>query len=138
MLFRSEIPDWPTAVAKIQRAFPDLPARCEEDWLEIAQGAYREKDDGRLLPDWDQAVLKPLTWSAVLGLDLWKTYRSLGDRPVVAVRGGTSRVLTPTVHRRMVEALPNVAAVTVPGVGHAPSLVEPESLQAIHDLLRRV
>ena len=37
----------------------------------------------------------------------------------------------------MVEAIPGAELVTVPGVGHAPELNEPEAIAAIDDFLAR-
>lgn len=128
---------WEAAVARMKKAFPDLPAHNEDDWLEIAKGTYRENGCGELEPDWDRSILKPLAAAILKPIDLWHLYRALGERPVVAVRGGTSAILSASVHQRMCEALPNVRGVKVPGVGHAPSLVEPECLAAIHDVFER-
>lgn len=128
------VADWATAVERLKQAFPDLPARSEEDWLEIARGAYREEGTG-LVADWDAAILKPLRRLSPAQLDLWRLYRSLGSRPVLVLRGETSAILSVEVLRRMGETLPHAACFTVPGVGHAPSLVEPISLKAIRELL---
>ena len=128
---------WEAAVARMKKAFPDLPAQNEEDWLEIVQGTYRENGKGELEPDWDRSILKPLAVAILKPIDLWPLYRALGERPVVAVRGGTSGILSASVHAKMCKALPNVRGVTVAGIGHAPSLCEPECLEAIYDILDR-
>ncbi|MGC2413051.1 MAG: alpha/beta hydrolase, partial [Stellaceae bacterium] len=49
--------------------------------------------------------------------------------------GTDSDVLSETQARRMVETLPKGELVAVPGVGHAPTLVEPEALAALERLL---
>ncbi len=50
--------------------------------------------------------------------------------PVLLIRGGESDVLSPEVARRMVRELGSCRLVTVPGVGHAPTLAEPQALDA--------
>jgi len=55
--------------------------------------------------------------------------------PVLAIRGALSDVLSEDTFERMAEAKPDLIRVTVPDVGHAPALNEPEALTAIDDFL---
>ncbi len=59
-------------------------------------------------------------------------------RPVLVLRGGNSDLLSDAAAERMATEIPDVEVVTVPGVGHAPDLAEPESVAAIDRLLERV
>jgi pimeloyl-ACP methyl ester carboxylesterase len=56
----------------------------------------------------------------------------------LVVWGTDSDVLLEAQAQRMTETLPRGELVAVPGVGHAPTLVEPESLAAIERLLAAV
>ena len=47
--------------------------------------------------------------------------------PVLLVRGGASDLLSPDIARRMVAEMQDCRMVEVPGVGHAPTLMEPEA-----------
>jgi pimeloyl-ACP methyl ester carboxylesterase len=49
------------------------------------------------------------------------------------VRGADSDVLASATASRMCAVLKQTKAVEVPGVGHAPSLTEPESIGAIKE-----
>ena len=51
--------------------------------------------------------------------------------PVLLLRGGESDLLSPEVAQRMVRELKDCRMVEVPGVGHAPTLMEPEAFNAI-------
>jgi pimeloyl-ACP methyl ester carboxylesterase len=53
----------------------------------------------------------------------------------LVVWGTESDVLSKAQARRMVGALPHGELVEVSGVGHAPTLVEPQSLEALERLL---
>jgi pimeloyl-ACP methyl ester carboxylesterase len=70
--------------------------------------------------------------------DGWPYYRALGGRPVLVLRGQHSDLLSDSVADRMAVEIPDVEIVTVPGVGHAPDLDEPEAVAAIDRLLDRV
>ena len=53
--------------------------------------------------------------------------------PILLLRGAMSDVVPRASARRMVAALPDAQCREVPGVGHAPTLYEPESHAALQD-----
>jgi len=129
-------PDWAAAVAFLRRTLPTLSLNDESQWLEFARGTYREGDDGRLHFDWDLRLVRTLRMRDAVP-DLWPLYRALGRIPVLALRGGVSDILSDATFARMAEMKPDLVRVTVPGVGHAPSLLETEASVAIDDFLAR-
>ena len=56
----------------------------------------------------------------------WNLARRISG-PVLLVRGGDSDLLSPEIARRMVAEMQDCRMVEVPGVGHAPTLMEPEA-----------
>ena len=128
-------PDWAAAVAEVKRLFPNLGLGDEADWRRFAEATFREGEDGRLHVDWDTSLAKALDHDAP---DLWPYYRALGPLPVLAFRGALSDVLSAETFARMAEVKSDLIAVTVPGVGHAPSLEHPQVEQAIDDFLARI
>ena len=65
---------------------------------------------------------------------LWSVLQAVGC-PTLVVWGTESDVLSEAQARRMVDALPRGELVTVPGVGHAPTLVEPVVLATLDRFL---
>ena len=130
---RAEMPlqDWDAAVARLKTFFPNRLAQDKEDWLRMAQGTYRKRNDGAIVYDWDDAILKPILAAASDTVDLWPLFLALGKVPLVAVRGGLSDILSEPTFRRMAKVMPGLAQVTVAGVGHAPTLSEPEVLEVL-------
>ena len=53
---------------------------------------------------------------------------------VLLIRGGDSDLLSPEIAERMVREMQDCRMVEVPGVGHAPTLSEPEALNAITEM----
>ncbi len=131
---RRPLPDWHAAADRLRSYFPDLPARSEEEWVGYAKMTFRE-EAGRIRPDWDPNIVKPLLSTWRTPPDLWPVFRALGRVPLVILRGETSRILTADTFRRMAEEMPLAMAVTVADVGHAPTLGEPEAKAAIDALL---
>ena len=56
----------------------------------------------------------------------WNLARQIPG-PVLLVRGGASDLLSPEIAQRMVDEMQDCSMVEVPGVGHAPTLMEPEA-----------
>ena len=54
------------------------------------------------------------------------------------IRGETSDILSPATLERMQAEHDRLEAVAIPGIGHAPTLDEPEAQAAIGRLLARV
>ena len=65
---------------------------------------------------------------------LWPALQMLSC-PTMVVWGKESDVLSEAQARRMVDVLPRGELVTVPGIGHAPTLVEPVVLAALDRFL---
>jgi pimeloyl-ACP methyl ester carboxylesterase len=131
-------PDWPKAVASMKRLFPALSLETEEDWRTMAEGTFRRGEDGLLHFDWDVALARPLMETRDKLPDLWPLYRSLRPFPVLAVRGGVSDVLSAACLERMAIEKPDLRHLTVPGVGHPPTLDEAVCRDAITSFLSAI
>jgi len=130
-------PDWPTAATYLRRSLPFLSFTSDEDWLDFARATYREGADGALHFDWDIRLARPLRKARGAAPDLWPLYRGLGGVPVLALRGAASDILSAATFERMARETPAFVGVTVPGVGHAPSLDEPAAREAVDAFLAR-
>ena len=126
--------NWPDAAAELRAMFPDLPLQGDAGWIEMAQSTYRKGEDGRLHFDWDVRLARPLIENTEPMPDLWAIFRALAGVPSVALRGARSDVLSAATFERMARENRDLCAVTVPGVGHAPSLAEPQARAAIDAL----
>jgi pimeloyl-ACP methyl ester carboxylesterase len=135
--------NWPTwlhaarSLAANQRhVYPDYGI---EDWLRMAKRLYRLSGNGRIVIDYDPRIAEPMRSAADQPApDLWPLLAPLKDVPALILRGELSDVLSPATVARMKTALPRAETVTVPGVGHAPTLDEPAALEGIENLLAAV
>jgi pimeloyl-ACP methyl ester carboxylesterase len=117
---------------------PITAARPIEDQEETARGVLRERPDGRWAWKMDPAYIEQrITRGAPARPPLWPALETL-PCPTLVVWGTDSDVLSEAQARRMVETLPKGKLVAVPGVGHAPTLVEPAVLGALDRFLAEV
>ena len=108
------------------------------EWLAMAKRVMTLGSNGRIAFDYDMKIAEPFADAdGASEVDLWPLWRALGDCPVLILRGELSDILEPEAATRMVAELPKAELVTVPRVGHAPTLDEPEAIEAIERLLAR-
>ncbi len=119
------------------RAFAELngtiyPDYRIHDWLRLTKRTHRLTPEGRIVTDYDKQIAAPLrVASDAPEFDLWPAYRALGDIPVLILRGALSDILARPAAEKMTAALPGARFVEIAGVGHAPTLDEPQARAAI-------
>ncbi|UYY59424.1 alpha/beta fold hydrolase [Sphingomonas sp. S2-65] len=133
-------PTWMHAARYVADANGDVyPAYDIEDWLRVAKRLYRVNSSGRIVLDYDMKIAEPFRVPGnEAGPDLWPTIDAMADRPVLVVRGEKSDILSAATAEKMAARLGDGELVTVPGVGHAPTLEEPEAVAAVDRLLARI
>lgn len=105
------------------------------DWVRMAKRNCR-KDNGEIVFDYDPAIAIPFNGPLPeTPFDWWPFYLILAEKALLILRGANSDLLTAGAAARMVAAAPGVTLTTVPDVGHAPQLDEPEAVAAIEDFL---
>lgn len=115
--------------------FPDFTLK---DWIAFAKKVYRMNSSGRIKLDYDMKIAEPFDSKGGGSGALWNALEEMKDIPTLILRGELSDLFSERVALQMLEKLDKGALVTVPRVGHAPTLEEPASLDAIDQLLHRV
>lgn len=133
-------PTWLHAARFLAEAQGDRYPRWKLDqWLVYAKRLAKLSPGGRIVFDYDMRIAEPFRLPAgEAGFDLWPAFRALADIPSLVVRGEISDLLSAETVARMLAEAPAMESVTVPDVGHAPTLDEPEAQAAIDRLLKRV
>ncbi len=132
---------WMHAARALQEAQgPVFPQFELTDWLVMAKRSMVVGSNGRIVFDYDMKIAEPFNQpgGCRAGRSCGRGSMGLSGKPVLLLRGEHSDILAPATHRAMAERLPGSEAVTVPQVGHAPTLDEPEAVAAIDRLLARV
>jgi pimeloyl-ACP methyl ester carboxylesterase len=133
-------PTWMHAARALEEgqgtSYPDFEIA---DWLALAKRVMVVGGNGRIVFDYDMRIAEMFREPASAAPpDLWPTLTGLKDKPVLLIRGALSDVLAEATLARMAKALPQAEVVTLPRVGHAPTLDEPEVVAAIARLLAKI
>jgi pimeloyl-ACP methyl ester carboxylesterase len=113
-------------------AFPEY---TESDWREMAHDVYVQEGERPVL-DYDPMISRGVA-SGSATPNLWPLFNALQEKPVLALRGETSDILSEAVFAEMAQRLPHLTPVVIPNRGHAPSLKESVALKAIDTFLMR-
>ena len=134
-------PSWVHAARALEEANREIyPRYGLEQWLDLAKRLYRLNSAGRVVLDYDMRIAEPLRITdGTAGVDMWPVMAAFQGIPTLILRGERSDLLNAATASRMAADIGTDAElVTVPDVGHAPILDEPESVAAIDRLLARV
>jgi esterase len=123
------------AMAYRRQVSPITARRSAEDQRELALGVLRQQPDGHWVWKMDPAYIQQRVQHGPPPRPaLWPVLQRL-PCPTLVVWGMESDVLSEAQARRMVEVIPRGDLVAVPGVGHAPTLMEPVALAALERFL---
>jgi len=133
-------PTWMHAARALEEsqggAYPDF---AVSDWLDLAKRVMTVGSNGRIVFDYDMKIAEPFKVpGGAAPPNLWPTLAGLQGKPVLLIRGALSDVLSAETFARMQQELPQAEAVTLPRVGHAPTLDEPEAAAAIDRWLAKL
>ena len=131
----ASFPDIDAAVAYLRTVLPPLSLDGVAAWRAMAALTYAPDGDGRLRPLWDTRIARLINGTIP---DLWPMFGGLAHIPVLLIRGEVSDILLPETVRRMQAVRPDMVVTTLPGVGHAPTLTEPDIVCALRAFIRGV
>jgi pimeloyl-ACP methyl ester carboxylesterase len=117
----------------LRRLFgPQFPKLGQTDWLASARRAFKE-EKGRLVTTYDVRLANALN-----GVDaerpvptLWKEFDALADVPLMVIRGANSDLLSVATVEAMRARRTALETMEVPDQGHAPLLVDADTISRI-------
>ncbi|MEO5705575.1 MAG: alpha/beta hydrolase [Alteraurantiacibacter sp.] len=133
-------PTWMHAARALQEmggaVYPDFSIA---DWLRQAKRLMVITNGGRIGLDYDMRIAEPFAAAGDQPAgDLWPVFRNLPPVPKLVLRGGLSDILSAATLKAMPRAMGQTQVLTLPRVGHVPTLEEPAAQAAIAALLAKV
>ena len=132
----SEFSNLAEVAAYYRQNYPSMRGMGEREIVEFVKWGVKPNNNGTLQWKMDPAVRNlRRTGSGARPLDMWVPYARI-TAPVLVIRGADSDILARATAERMRTVLPGLTTIAeVPGVGHAPSLLEPAALKALQAFL---
>jgi pimeloyl-ACP methyl ester carboxylesterase len=101
----------------------------DAQWRHLAEHGARRLPDGSMALHYDPGMSVPFQESATGAVDLSVVW-SMVRLPTLVIRGAESDILDEETASDMA-ARPGVRVTTLPGIGHAPALMEPEQIDLV-------
>jgi pimeloyl-ACP methyl ester carboxylesterase len=133
-------PTWMHAARALEEVHGgSFPGFGTEEWIAMAKRTLTLCNNGRIAFDYDMKIAEPIMAAdeAAVPPDLWPAFDALAKKPLALLRGELSQLLSTQAFDEMRRRAPVAIAATIPAVGHAPTLDEPEARAAIDALLAR-
>lgn len=111
-------------------------ALTDEQWRHLTVHALRRAADGFYEMAYDPGIAEPFREAMGGGkdIDLWPVYEAVRC-PTLVLRGAQSDLLTAATARQMAERGPKATVVEIPGVGHAPMLMDAAQIATVRGFL---
>lgn len=119
----------------------DFGPHTDAQWLALSEPMLRPGPEGGFVLHYDPKIAVPMqgmTQEQVVQGEalLWNLYDAITAQTLV-LRGAKSDLLTAQTVQEMAQRGPKAYSVTLEGVGHAPTLVQPEQVALVKEFLFR-
>jgi pimeloyl-ACP methyl ester carboxylesterase len=121
-------------VRQVSATFGQL---SDAQWRHLTVHTVRTAADGKVEFIYDPGIAlsyQPLV-AEKKDIDLWQFYDAIRC-PTLVLRGAQSDLLLPDTVAEMARRGPRARSIEIPGVGHAPMLMEPAQVALVADFLR--
>lgn len=117
---------------KIHAPFGPL---SDQQWQQMAAYGHRQLADGNYGLAYDPAIAVNVK-QAIADVDLWAIWDRVSC-PVLVIRGAESDILSAETMRMMSERGPRAEVMELPGIGHAPALMDAGQIDILRGWLAR-
>jgi pimeloyl-ACP methyl ester carboxylesterase len=111
--------------------YGDIPG---DGWRRLAEHSARPRPEGGYGLAYDPAIAVAFSAQPLADVDLWPVWDKV-TCPVLVVRGENSDILTEETLAEMTRRGPKATVVTLPNMGHAPSLMTEEQIGLVERFL---
>mgnify|MGYP000029125384 CR=1 FL=1 len=122
--------------AFMRQTYTALKGINDDQWAHLARHGVRELEDGQLALHYDPAIAEATKAASGEDIDLSLFWSALQCN-LALIWGETSDILDAETVAKMREQKPDMALLSLPGIGHAPSLMETDQIHWVQDWLRQ-
>ncbi|NVK00534.1 MAG: alpha/beta hydrolase [Oceanospirillaceae bacterium] len=107
----------------------------DQQWQRLARYGSKPSGEGGLVLHYDPLIADNTKASRAQTIELWDLWQAI-EQPCLLVQGLASDLLTPDIVARMQQQRPDLKLLQREGIGHAPSLMLPQEVEAVVQFIR--
>jgi pimeloyl-ACP methyl ester carboxylesterase len=127
-------PDAAALEATLRQLASSFGPLSDAQWRHLAAVSTRRKADGSLGFAYDPHIGDAFREAPAEDVNLWPAWDAI-TCPTLVLRGALSDLLRPADAKAMTERGPRARLIELPGIGHAPALMDPAQIAVIRDFL---
>lgn len=132
-------PSYEDAETYIRAISVSFGPHTDEQWRQLASNVLRQLEDGQWTRHYDLSLAEPFKRAYFYNVEesealLWQAYDAI-TAPTLLLRGAQSGLLTAQTAKAMTQRGPKAKLVEFEGVGHAPTLMQPEQIAIVKQFL---
>jgi pimeloyl-ACP methyl ester carboxylesterase len=104
-------------------------------WEHMVTHDHRITPEGNITRNFDPKITRWVSSMTGNDLALWEVWEAI-QCPILIIHGQESIILTSEICQEMLARNPHASLVTLPGVGHTPSLMPQKQIDIVADWLR--
>lgn len=120
--------------AFLRQSYAHTGALKEEHWEHMSRYDHRLNEDGTYARNYDPQLVQSMAPGHSNDIDLWQQWDAIRC-PTLILHGAQSLILTAALCDEMLARNPHASVITLPGVGHTPSLMVPEHIDIVNEWL---
>lgn len=132
----TSFPNYDAAFAAIRAISDPFGPHSDDEWRFLVDNVLVRRPDGTWTLHYDPAIAIPFREGLKIpgDVDLWSTWDAI-RAPTLVIRGERSDLLSADTALAMTKRGPKAELVTLPGVGHAPTLVPAAQVEVVRTFL---
>lgn len=103
-------------------------------WEHMVTYDHRITSEGKITRNFDPKITRWVTSMTNSDVAMWELFESI-QCPILIIHGQESVILTSEICQEMLKRNPHASLITLPGVGHTPSLMPKAQIQVVEDWL---
>lgn len=134
----TSFPNYDAAFAAIRAISEPFGPHSDDEWRFLVDNVLVRRPDGTWTLHYDPAIAIPFCEGLKVpgDVNLWSVWDAI-RAPTLVLRGERSDLLSADTARQMTLRGPKAELVTLPGVGHAPTLVPDAQIELVRAFLER-